>query len=326
MEQELSAAAAAAPAVGSGRNHNNRAAPASRKRNHNQPGPSQSPPAAVQESQDLEMELEEFDNNGRRAGAGGFSASKIAKQSIFVMSGVAGSQGKIDEITKEFLQKNNQSLLQNAFIVGGKTIHYPDVQLSCHGQEDKFEENQIKFFSMIIPTKLLNRDEEYRFFIRRGPHKVGNESMLELKENEIEQIERKFANSFWPFLVSINGKRFNSVNEIPKKPDAMIVRDIDEKNKIVFRIEDYQVGASGKIMPNLSIKQWEYKKRGWGATDRGISMGCYNFFLFITVTLKMFVPNVKLVFDNLSGSIKDLVEGDEIENDPNDDEIEPFPN
>ena len=318
--------------MGSGKNHNNRAAPASRKRNHNQAG--SSPTAAtsaaaaaaaiVQETQ--ELELEEFDNIGRRAGAGGFSASKIAKQSIFIVSGIAGSQEKIDEITKEFLQKNNQSLMQNVFIVGGKTIHYPDVQLSCLGQEEKFDEKQIKFFSMIIPTKLVNKDEEYRFFIRKGPHKLGNESMLELKENEIEEIEKKFANSFWPFLVSINGKKFNNIGDIPKKPDAMIVRDIDEKNKIVFRIEDYQVGPTGRVMPNLSIKQWEYKRRGWGATDRGISMGCYNFFLFITVTLKMFVPNVKIVFDNLSGSIKDLVEGDEIENDHDDDEIEPFPN
>jgi hypothetical protein len=272
------------------------------------------------------MELEEFDHSGRKAGTGGFAASKISKQNIFIVSGVANTKEKVDEIAKDFLKKNNESLIKNCFVVGGKSsLHYPDVQLSCIGQEDKFDDKQIKFFSMIIPTKLIDKDEEFRFFIRRGASKVRNETMLELSENEIEKIERQFAEVFWPFLSSINGKKYNSIQELPKKPDAMIVRDIDEKSKIVFRIEDFQVGLTGKVMPNLSIRKWEYKKRGWSASEQGFILSCYNFFLFASVTLKAFLTNVKIVFGNLNESLRDIIEGDEIEND-NDNEIEPFPN
>jgi hypothetical protein len=284
--------------------------------------------AEVELDQDIE-ELTALESNGRKAGSGGFQNSKISKQSVFVVSAIANTKEKVDDATKEFLRKNNTSLIKEWFIVGGKcTAHYPDVQLTCIGQEDKYEDHQLKFFSMIIPTKLINPNQEYRFFIRKGTSKANNDTMLELSEAEIISIERKFASSFWPYLQAINGKKYSSIEEIPPKPDVFVVREIDERNKIVFKIDDYSLnpGSNGRLMPNLSIRDWEYKKRGWQTGKKGFILSCHNFFLFSSVTLNAFLNNVKTAFGNLSESIQDIIDGEEVDTGDDDQEIEPFPN
>jgi hypothetical protein len=184
---------------------------------------------------------------------------------------------------------------------------------------------------MIFPTKMHLESQEIRYFLRKGVEKMGNETMIELTEEDLRKMEEGFLKTFGPYLRKLNGEKFASVGEVPKRPEAMIVKSLSERSNLGFRIDDFAAMDTGKsrIMPNLSIRIWEHGRNGWHMTKKGVTLSGYNCHFFFNTTIGIFLDQLKMLFDNLSASMQDIVANFEIQSDESElevFEIEPFPN
>jgi len=126
-------------------------------------------------------------------------------------------------------------------------LHYPEVKIS--GSSDK-EGVDPKYFSMIIPTKMTSESQSYRYFLRKGELKTDNESMIEFDDEIIKLIIEACTKTFFPFLKKLNGQRFSSLQEVPQKPDFVVLKEIDEKTKLVFRLDDFQIPNEKRCQQN----------------------------------------------------------------------------
>lgn len=288
----------------------------------------------LQIEKEEEAEIEALEHQGKIAGTGGFGARKsFFKQQVQVLTGV---NDKIEpEQIANVLSANLDSLKKKCFVVGGETkAHFPDVRIISGNNSANLtpEENDdvSKFFSIIIPTKMHPDSQDFKYFLRKGVQKVENETLIELTETELKQMQDTYAKSFAPYLKGLNGARFKSVLDIPKKPQSLILRDIDEKTKLIFKIDEYQGLAPGqtRLFPNISIRVWEYSKRGWAATKKGVTISSFNFHLFMSITLEAFLDNVKTVFGFLHEQLNEMCgtnEPTDLSGGRDSDVVEPFP-
>jgi hypothetical protein len=280
-------------------------------------------------------ELQKMENNGRVAGTGGFKFRKaFYNQNVLVVTGLTDSP-TMNQIARDILSSHCESLKKKCFVIGGESLaHFPDVKITLHNPSASTDPKIIesgKFFSMIFPTKMHPDSQEIRYFLRKGIEKSGNESMIEMNENDLRKMEEGFVKTFGPFLRKLNGEKFASVSEIPKRPESIIVKSLGERSNLVFRIDDFAAMDSGKtrVMPNLSIRIWEHGRNGWHMTKKGVTLSAYNCHFFFATTIGVFLDQVKLVFENFSGSMEEIVSNFENANDETEFEIsdiEPFPN
>lgn len=287
---------------------------------------------AIQEAEEA-SELEKLENNGKVAGVGGFKFRKtFFNQKIFITTGLPDASS-LQKISQEMLISHCASLQKKCFVIGGDSkAHFPDMKITCTSPtvDPGFAEDAAKFFSMIIPTRMHSESQQYRFFLRKGADKLDNETMIELSEDNLEQIESVYSKSFGPYLKKLHGQKFDSIEAIPKKPDAVILNVINERSNLIFRIDDFTFD-SGKtrIMPNLSLRIWEHGRSGWHMTKRGVTLSTFSCHFFVATTIGIFLDQVKAIFGNLQSSLQDVVWNFETfnnENSEKDGEIEPFPN
>lgn len=298
----------------------------------NQPATKEGSPheLEIQEAEDV-AELEKLENNGKKAGTGGFKFRKtLFSRKITVLTGSIDLNSTL-KISREILASHCASLQRKCFVIGGDSkAHFPDIKITLTSPtvDQTFVDESAKFFSMIIPTRMHSDSQAYRFFLRRGVEKSDNETMIELSESELKKIENVYSDVYGPYLKKLNGQQFETIEEIPKKPDAVVLRTISDRSNLTFRIDDFiDSGKNQKIFPNLSIRVWEYGRNGWHITRKGVTLSAYNCHYFVYTTIGIFLEQIKALFDNLHQCMQDVVYNFENAEslDEKIQEIEPFP-
>jgi len=282
-------------------------------------------------------ELQKLERPSGIAGtAGVFAQKKFFKPDVTIVTGIPESPAQIAKIVRGTLKQNSASLRQTFIMLGGNSkLHFPDVRIS--GSSDKkLTDNASKYFSMIIPTKMTENSQQIKYFLRKGIEKVENETMIEFSDDAFQAIQKAATKTIFPYLKSINGKKGQSGADFPERPESVILADFPEqKEKLILRIDEFDFDYGGRrlrFMPNISMRVWKLGKT-WYRTNRGVTMSSYNFYFFVTATMKFFVEPVKAIFDELHEGLAQFArsyeEDEELDEEPFPEvefEDTPFPN
>ena len=256
-------------------------------------------------------EINQLERPKGNAGTGSSGMSALSKsifsQGISITTGISTSASEVQKITFGIVHSHFESMKKSSYFIGGNTnLHFPDVQISGTSGGDNVEG---KFFSMIVPTKMTPESQKYRYFLRKGQLKIDNESMFELDDRMIDTIVKTAENVFFPYLKTINGQKYSKLEEIPKKPEYVILKETNDRSKLILRMDDISVQAGrSRIMPNFSIRVWEKNTRrnNWFMTKKGVTMSSFNFFYFVKGTLNVFTKHVHSIFSNFNELFNDI--------------------
>lgn len=257
-------------------------------------------------------ELQKLERSGGIAGTSGISArKKFFSPDVTIQTGIPESPAQIAKIVRGTLKQNVEALKKDFIVVGGQTkLHFPDVKISGSSEDEKLKD-VAKYFSMIIPTKLTPNSQNVKYFLRKGVEKTDNDTMIEFSEHSLKTICDTTTKVFFPYFKSINGKRAQKPEDLPEKPDSVILEENhDKKEKLVLRIDDFDFDYGGRrtrYMPNVSIRWWKPGKSGWYRSTQGVTMSSYNFYFFVMATMKFFVPSVKAIFESLQEGLLEYV-------------------
>lgn len=242
------------------------------------------------------------------------SAKIRKKQSLFstgctIQNGISGDSSKNKEFINKCVLNNLNDMQKQTFLIGGDSrFFYPDVEIAgstLHSPTEK------KFFSMIIPSCFVKTNSKpFRYFLRKGEHKSDNETLFEIEENSLEQIVEIFSHEFLPYLKSVDGKKINSLADIPQAPKPVTLKE-NAAMKLVFRIDDLteEMIAKPRASFNLSLREWEFSpnRKTWFRTKRGITMSALNFNNFVFATIKLFGEHVHEMFNALAAAYNDTL-------------------
>lgn len=284
---------------------------------------------------EIMQELQKLERPGT-AGIAGIPAKKRNfNLETTIATGISESPQQVAKIVRGTIKQNVESLKQELIVIGGNSrLHYPDVKISGASEEEKLKDVS-KYFSMIIPTQMTPSSQNVKYFLRKGVEKTDNESMVELSEESFKKMCETGMKIFFPFFKRVNGVKVSNPEDLPIRPENVILEDYPaKKEKLVLRVDDFDFDFGGrktKYMPNVSIRIWRQGRNGWFRTLQGVTMSSYNFYYFIMATAKFFVPAVKTIFEGVQEGLKEYVEeyadGDDEEFSNQADAVEePFPN
>lgn len=226
--------------------------------------------------------------------------------------------GDDDEPSQDILNTHLRAIseqMKRSFIVlGGNTLcHYPNLKITAVNKP-QIPERECKFLSCVAPTKTRATDEPFKWYIRRGVTMGSNQTILELREDDIAKIIKGFNEVLLPYLRNVNGVEVSGSSDIPSSPEPIIIKRLNTHDQIILRVDPISemIMASNlrgrkTFTPNVSLRLWSSKNGHNQMTSKGFTLSSGSFHLFCRLYLERIIPLIENMFGTFYDSFNDVL-------------------